>query len=377
MPQYVYIDQTKDTLPLLDKELFYVNLDSILYSSHNQKDILQSLDEISTIQSVIPFATNESLVYPRFNIERSPYKIRRNPKINFLPNDEPIIDSFDLFDQRALELKHQSDNFDKIYLFWSGGIDSTLVLCSILKNFTDLSNFVVVLNQNSIDEYPLMYNEYIDGKINVVSTNDFFEGRIRFSHNHLYTSGEVGGPLISFDSYENFNNRYPGIYNKPWKNHVNELLKFFAENSSTHKAVITYKEILTTSKASNIDLYSVYEFLWWVNFNWGHDIDLISLLWNYQELDQTIDVKRFLEQNCFFWYNSQSCQNWALSLLGQDLMIRDNIQKFIYKTYIYEFNKDSSYFKYKNKEVSTPKNRQMYLNKKILAIDTEYKLYYR
>jgi len=377
MNQYTYIDQTRQGLPLTDLELLYVNLDCILYTSTYQAEILKSLDQLSLTQSIVPFATKESLVYPRFNLERQYYKIKRNPLINFLPNNETPLDTFSLFDQRAYQLKKHAENYDKIYVFWSGGIDSTLVLCSILKNFENLSNVVVVLNHHSINEYPLMYRTHIEGKLNVVSTDDFFNKQIKFSHNNVYTSGEVGGPLISFDNFENFNNRYPGIYNQPWKNHVNSLLKYFSENSSNDKAVTTYKEIILTAKASNIELHTVYEFLWWVNFNWGYDIDLISMLWNYQDLDQSIDVKTFLEQNCFLWYNSQPCQNWAVSLIGQDLMVRDNIQKYIFKQYIYNFNSDNDYYKYKNKEVSTPKNIQMYSNKKIMAVDTAYNLYYR
>jgi hypothetical protein len=376
MSKYVFIDQTSNSLPLTDKPLIYVNLDSILYTSTNQISILNSLDELTLKQAYVPSVTKESLVYPRFNLDRICYSIERNSKIHYLPNNDKPLDTETLFNQRALELEKLSEEYSQTYLFWSGGIDSTLVLCSILQNWKNLNRFTVVLNQHSIDEYPFMYNNYINGKVKVIDTDSFFSKNKKFSHENLYTSGEVGGPLISFDTFEDFNLRFPNIYNRPWKNHVNEILKYFTENSNTEKASIVYKEIIETSKISSINLHTVYEFLWWVNFNWGHDIDLISMIWNYQSVEH-LNIKQFLEENCFFWFNSQEFQNWTVNLIGQDLMIRDNKQKYVYKEYIYKFNRDLDYFKYKNKEISTPKNKQMYLNKKVLAIDTDYVLYYR
>jgi hypothetical protein len=377
MSTYIHLQQTTKSLPLKEKELIYINVNGIIYTTKNKYEFLKNIDSIDRARFMIHIATNETLVYPRFNLDRISHTVKRNPSIHFIPNHETALDSTSLFDLRSLQLQASAEDYDKVYIFWSGGIDSTLVLCSVLRNFKNLSKIVVVLNKHSIAEYPDMYTNYIEGKLATISTDEFFDSNIQFSHNNLYTSGEIGGPLISFDSFENFNERYPGIHTRPWKNHVNEILKYFTENTNINSAVFTYNEIIETAQSAKIDLRTVYEFLWWVNFNWGHDIDIVSMLWNYQQLDDTINSKKFIEQNCFFWYNGQEFQNWAVSLLGQELMSRGNIQKYIYKKYIYEFNNDLDYFKYKNKEVSTPKNAKLYLNKKVLAIDTDYNFYYR
>jgi hypothetical protein len=135
----------------------------------------------------------------------------------------------------------------------------------------------------------------------------------------------------------------------------------------------TVSQIIKTASEAKVLLETVHDFLWWVNFNWGYDTDLIYMLWQYQDLSTNIDTKKFIEENVFFWFNSVECQNWAVSLLGTEQ--RDG--KYAFKKYIYDFDNDLEYFNHKKKEISTPKNSKMLKNKQVLAIDTNYNLYYR
>src|SRR5438128_1007333 len=55
-----------------------------------------------------------------------------------VPTLRPISKSFDeICNERACELLERAEKLDVLlYVFWSGGIDSTLVLVSLLKNAT-------------------------------------------------------------------------------------------------------------------------------------------------------------------------------------------------------------------------------------------------
>lgn len=54
-----------------------------------------------------------------------------------------------------------------LYIPWSGGIDSTLVLIELMK-VCHSSQIIIQMNHNSITEYPLFYEKYIKGKFDTV-----------------------------------------------------------------------------------------------------------------------------------------------------------------------------------------------------------------
>ena len=65
----------------------------------------------------------------------------------------------------------------KIVIAWSGGIDSTLVLSELLKR-VPTSQLTVMLNNNSILEYPEFYKKYIENKIDITPMNFYNDDNI-------------------------------------------------------------------------------------------------------------------------------------------------------------------------------------------------------
>jgi hypothetical protein len=372
MSNYIYLEDSIN-LPLLDKDLLFVDPYRIVLSSDNRDQILSSIDVDIKHQILIGWTTRESISYPRFNLATYFYKLKRNSKINILPNGKSALDTETLFDSRSSELYTASEKYNRVYLFWSGGIDSTLMLASVLKNWTNIEKLTVVLNHFSIEEHPLFYQKYIKDQLSIINTDDFFNRVIGFDHNNIYVTGNFGDPLITFDGFNNFNSQYPGISNMPWKTNIDTIIKYYSVNSNKKLAVYTVSQIIKTSSEAQIPLETVHDFLWWVNYNWGYDTDLNYKLWQYQDLSSDIDTKKFIEENIFFWFNSLECQNWAVSLSGTD----QRNSKYAFKKYIYDFDKDKQYFRYKKKEYSTPKNPQVIKNKQILAVDFDYNMYYR
>jgi hypothetical protein len=372
MSNYIYLEDN-ETLPFLDKELFFIDPYQITLTSSNRDKLLSSIDKNIRNDILIGWATRESISYPRFNLSTYFHNVKPNSKINILPNNDSTLNTETLFDSRSLELYRLSEKYSQVYLFWSGGIDSTLMLVAVLKNWADTKKLTVVLNHYSIDEHPSFYQKYIKDKLSIVNTDNFFNCEIEFDHNNLYVTGDLGDPLITFDRYDYFETAFPGIITMSWKKNVDTIVKYYSVNSDKKQAMYTVSQIIKTASEAKVLLETVHDFLWWVNFNWGYDTDLIYMLWQYQDLTTNIDTKKFIEENVFFWFNSVECQNWAVSLIGTEQ--RDG--KYAFKKYIYDFDRDEQYFRYKKKEYSTPKNSQVIKNKQVLAVDTNYNLYYR
>lgn len=375
-PVYSAIEQT-DNLPLIDRSLLYINPGEIIFTYENSSEYIQNLDVEIRRSLYLNYSFKESVCQPRFNIKDYYYNIVSNKTINILPDFKTALDTEELFDRRSIELLEYGKNYDKIYVFWSGGIDSTLILCSILKNWGSLEKLVVVLNQKSIDENPTMYEQYIKNKLVIVNTNDFFNKTEKFNHNNLYVSGELGDPLITFDGYQNFRKLYPDILNKSWKTNIQKIIDYFNHDHNTNNGTYAVRQVIESFTKAKIFPVTVHDFLWWINFNWGWDVDLYLFLWSYHDINYDLNIKKFVESNMFYYFNSVECQNWAINLIGTELTNYNNISKYPFKKYIYDFNKDRDYFLYKEKEFSTIKNKQMLQNKKIMAVDTDFNLYYR
>ena len=376
IPIYSAIEET-DQLPLVDKDLIYINPGDIVFSYSDSKNYIMNLERDVRRQILLDYAFKESTCQPRFNLNSYFYSISTNPVLNILPNFEKSVSSDELFDLRAQQLWTESKKYDKTYIFWSGGIDSTLILCSVLKNWDDVKNLVIVLNQRSIDENPTMYENFIKNRLTVVNTDLFFDKQIKFSHDNLYVSGELGDPLITFDGYNNFIKIHSDILNKSWKSNFNQIINYFNHDNPILNGKYAFTHIIKSFSEANIYPVTVHDFLWWINFNWGWDVDLYLFLWSYHDIDYSLDMKRFVESNMFYYFNSVDCQNWAVNLIGTNETNKDGICKYPFKKYIYDFNQDSEYFKYKQKEFSTIRNPQMLRNKKIMAVDVDFNLYYR
>ena len=60
--------------------------------------------------------------------------------------------------ERATELiNYSKESGRKIRLMWSGGMDSTCALCSLLMCNIDLDQLEVIMSYESIIEYPWFY----------------------------------------------------------------------------------------------------------------------------------------------------------------------------------------------------------------------------
>src|SRR6266487_1681100 len=74
-----------------------------------------------------------------------------------------------LCDERAREVLGYNG---PLHVFWSGGIDSTCLLVSLLKARGG-DRITVLMNRDSIAEYPYFYHTHIRGKLRTVSSASF------------------------------------------------------------------------------------------------------------------------------------------------------------------------------------------------------------
>src|ERR1035437_3955658 len=215
----IFIPKNIEKLPFLDTDLIYVNPTYFL-NPENYVVISKSLSTEILNKIRFGFYVGTTCSYPRFDLESYFYRIKQNSMYSFFPDRKPkYIDFETITNARATTIMKDATEFENTYLFWSGGIDSTTVLCAILKNWdaASLSHVIVVLNEHSIKEHPIGYQMLIHGKLKEIDTGEFFPGGIKLSNNSLYITGDMGDSIMGYDHVYEFDKFYPGMYKRSWK----------------------------------------------------------------------------------------------------------------------------------------------------------------
>ena len=101
-----------------------------------------------------------------------------------------------------------------IAVCWSGGIDSTVALTALLQ-VTSPDRIVVVLNENSIEEYPNFYQDIIKNRIATLTHRQWLDQLDNF-----YTvSGDAGDTVWAVID-DSFWNQHHQNFNTPWRDWI-------------------------------------------------------------------------------------------------------------------------------------------------------------
>jgi hypothetical protein len=258
----------------------------------------------------------------------------------------------DIMDARAIQLFDQAvESNRKLVVMYSGGIDSTAILVSLLKNISpsDLKQHVVVLlSELSIMENPNFYREHVIKKFNCASSFRFpyFLG----NDNYLTVSGENADQLFGsqvtsyFSRSRNFKDMFKPI--NQMKGEIVDWMKgrMIADNVDAKCAEELFDLLEKIVSSAPIELDDVHKFFWWINFTTKWQSVYVRMLGFSQNIGK---IK--LEENYTTFYHPEEFQLWSMN--NTDKLIKDtgSSSKYIVKEYILDYNKDLDYFNNKSK----------------------------
>jgi hypothetical protein len=360
-----------------DKEWYWYDIYDIINSSIYRENLLNSIDSSAKDYFLFRKGTTMRGSYSRYDKLEFPQKLLTNSVYCIQPDlSDRCVTSFEtITNNRALALLEVSLKYRQVFLFYSGGLDSTTILCSLLKNWSsqDLARITLVMNQYSIDENKKFYEIFIHNRFTTVSTTDYFNNRL-MNNESLYITGDLGGAIMNSDNSD-VTKIFSETYNKPWKSNVDSILKYFTDNSTPTNGIKTFEKVVQTFDKLQYEVESINDFFWWVNFNWGWDIELYYAIW-YWRLSPGTDTKDFLEKNLFLWFNTIEYQVWAITNSEPKIGDLVSMDKLPMKKYIYDFNNDRDYFLYKKDEASVSKNKSL-ITSRLCGVDSNYNIYYR
>lgn len=262
-----------------------------------------------------------------------------------VPKLRPMGKSYEeLCNERALQVLKDAESLGvPMYVLYSGGIDSTCLLVSLLKHATGAQrdNITVLLTNQSIAENPRFYEEHIRGQLKLGSSFTFFDliGTdcyiLSAEHNDMIMGSEKIGKLMNAFGVEHVHAPYD-----------RELMnRFYGAMLGNDTALTSFYLNLyeRIAEAAPIPIKTNLEFLWWINFafKWQacyYYMLLFTPARNTKNLSQEYLDTRFIS-----FYNTDEFQLW--SMYNTDKRIRDSWKsyKYVCKDIIYDFTKDAVY----------------------------------
>lgn len=242
----------------------------------------------------------------------------------------------------------------KLAIMWSGGVDSTLIATSLIKNCSkdELKNHAVVLmSQDSIIENPKFYDKHILPNFELMPANNF--AHIMGNDNYFYVTGEGNDQLFAslfvIEAFKVFHSNAES----PYQPITDELMIPFIQHRTAFNNLDStklYRILQKLCDASPVKIQTPYQFFWWCNFalKW-QNVYVRSMLFSHPINRDNIKP----EVNYTTFFHNDEFQLWTMNTIHKYGRIgkddTNHSYKEVCKEIIYEFDRNDDYRKNKNK----------------------------
>jgi hypothetical protein len=286
--------------------------------------------------------------YPRFGSDIPGFHtqtlIDANFGINFTHDVGLCNQTFaNVTDQRLHQL--WQTHSDKPWLIsWSGGIDSTVIVVSVLKHLTpqQRKNFAVLCDPGSVWENPKFFYQYILPNFSVVDSTDSYTKFEQYKNQYYIIEGDPADCIWGYRAVP-----YLGeLANQPWRNCCSDLVDRLTAGKDFDRSAAQWQVDMLESNISSVDLPidTVAQWYWWFNYNFQY-IDAVM-----RKVVQGAVPLKDIEQYFVHWYHNQDYNCWSVD---QNINFPapgvPELYKHQAKKYIAEIYKDNYFASFKGK----------------------------
>jgi hypothetical protein len=279
----------------------------------------------------------------------------------------------DVTDLRAVNIKKEMQQQDQeIAVFWSGGIDSTVALAAMVKNFdsADLKNITVIANNQSYFENPIFYHNVIEKyQLKTVNFNNFSDEKIQDLFDRYYVvDGEPADKLWIVNIAIQFESIYgAGSLTTPLAKISSKFVEFLSGYMSFDQANQYYNFLMQNIIETGVEIVTLGDLFWWINFNF-HWLEHLLIWYNQFPIKNPQSYKQY-KKNYKPWYNTEEYQLWSLSDRPKSIKTdRHDLYKMPAKQYINDLVQDPYYLNYKSK-LGSPKNLKKSADNMVILSD--------
>lgn len=265
-------------------------------------------------------------------------------------------------DRRALELLKLDR--EKYLVSWSGGIDSTTMMISLMRTWSprDLKRVKVLLSHSSIFENPRFFDRVISSFAIGTSVGDI-SGELRESGALLLT-GELGDQLFGSDIMEPAVRAFgDDVLRRGYEDWAPKVIDRWTRVEGSGRAI--FDRFAPIVDESPVPVKTVFDFFWWMNFSqkWQHV--------KYRFVEQAgWDLDMRYGKSVLHFFDTPEFQHW--SVRNHDLKIGTDWMSYkrAAKDFIVDFTKNSD--DHLQRKIPSLALRNFLVEKRI-AVTSDYK----
>lgn len=265
----------------------------------------------------------------------------------------------EITDARSIELLNLCrESNKKLAVFWSGGIDSTVILAAIIKNWpkSDLERVEVFFNQISIIENYYFFKDQIFKNNLTCSYTVDYSFQINDKNlldSYIVTDGEPADKLwfvmAGFSYARNYGNN---SLEQSWWSQFKNLIGYISSFVGTETAIEFYNKIgLALNEFPHV--ITVGQWFSWINYNYYFQGHIYMAKWQPHKDKNSQDWNNF--QNFYKpWFLAEDYQLWAWGKHSQNRYKFTNLTDYKKeaKQYIFDLTGENFYYKFKTKNGS-------------------------
>lgn len=291
-PELLHPDATDQTI----YDMYLMNRFFTRYSVYDRSEKMTTLFNLKNV-SPIPPMTTEVISFADASKERAEYLIARGLRI---------------------------------YVYWSGGIDSTAALVALLvAGATD--QLMVICNQASIFEYPWFFETFIKDKIPYQLVDNNVRSAFPMDGTAVCVTGELGDQIMGSVA----------IMDHP----THELFESYRLSIPEHIQEIMFPFI----NAAPMQIETLFDYIWWMSFVTKWQGVKTRFLYTMPRISKEFsDPYQYVEH----FYDSILFQQWSMSRYEDRIRRYHHTYKWVAKDYIFQFTGDKEYRDHKKKVAS-------------------------
>jgi hypothetical protein len=241
---------------------------------------------------------------------------------------------FDLNDVCQREVEKYKNVSGKIYILWSGGIDSMLLTISFLKSDIPKDKIVIACNFDSVKEYYSFYVNHILPNFEVVSVDKFVSEANTTSFEGILLTGDPCDVLFGNDLAVDMCKSFAFDYLTMPCSRQNVVSYLEHKKFSIQSANCWYDYFMFSTNKSPKEITTMQDFSWWEGFNhrWQAANDKIKIRFSAENA-----------QKCIQFFNSKEFQCWSVNRPRHTVKSMNDF-KLESKKIILDYTKDQQYF---------------------------------
>jgi hypothetical protein len=245
--------------------------------------------------------------------------------------------------ERAQELLARAERLDtSLYVFWSGGVDSTCLLVSLLKNASaaQQERIVVLMSEESIAEYPLFYQKFIRQQLRRESSMllPYILGE-----QCVLVNGEGNDQLFGSDALPKLTNQFGlDVLNEGYKREIffEFLLRIMGDEGLARFYVCLFERL---ADGAPIRLKTLFDIFWWINFALKWQTVYMRVLSFVADRNTSLLSSEYVKTYYAPFFDTENFQLWSLNNRNQRMRDGWHSYKWPAKQIIYDFTKDADY----------------------------------